>query len=172
MEQAKNAAPGENAGKLITDFEWYFCAVLDSQSVSGLANGDSIDVAVSGTDSVYSCKIVAGAEPELGQEQTALVLSCDEINSDTASMRLVDIEIRVNEYTGIRLPSSAVHVNNGERGVYALVASVVEWRSAEVLYTDGDYAVLSYDPDAENGIKLYDQIIIQGKELHDGEVYN
>lgn len=172
MEQAKNAAPGENAGKLITDFEWYFCAVLDSQSVSGLENGDSIDVAVSGTDSVYSCKIVAGAEPELGQEQTALVLSCDEINSDTASMRLVDIEIRVNEYTGIRLPSSAVHVNNGERGVYALVASVVEWRSAEVLYTDGDYAVLSYDPDAENGIKLYDQIIIQGKELHDGEVYN
>lgn len=172
MQQAQNSQPAQNAGKLITDFEWYFCAAVDTDSISGLENGDDIEVAVSGTDSVYNCEIVSGAEPELGQEQTVLVLSCDEINSDTVSMRLANIEIRVNSYTGIRMPSAAVHVNNGERGVYALVASVVEWRSAQVLYTDGDYVILSYDPGSENGIKLYDQIIIQGKELHDGEVYN
>lgn len=172
MQQAQNSQPAQNAGKLITDFEWYFCAAVDTDSISGLENGDDIEVAVLGTDSVYNCEIVSGAEPELGQEQTVLVLSCDEINSDTVSMRLANIEIRVNSYTGIRMPSAAVHVNNGERGVYALVASVVEWRSAQVLYTDGDYVILSYDPGSENGIKLYDQIIIQGKELHDGEVYN
>lgn len=174
IDQAKNTQTGENdnAGKLITDFEWYFCAVVNADDINGLENGDSIEVAVSGTDSVYNCEIVSGAEPELGQEQTALVLSCDEINSDTASMRLANIEIRVNSYTGIRMPSSAVHVQDGKRGVYALVASVVEWRSADVLYTDGDYVILSYDPESEDGIKLYDQIITQGKELHDGEVYN
>ena len=173
IRQAQNAQPVQNTGKLITDFEWYFCASVSADAVNGLENGDDIDVAVSGTDSVYSCEIISGAEPELGQEQTVLVLSCDEINSDTVSMRLANIEIRVNAYTGIRMPSAAVHVNeNGERGVYALVASVVEWRSADVLYTDGDYVMLSYDPESENGIKLYDQIIIQGKELHDGEVYN
>lgn len=84
-------------------------------------------------------------------------------------MRLANIEIRVNSYTGIRVPSAAVHVNNGERGVYALEASVVEWRSADVLYTDGDYVVLSYDPDSENGIKLYDQIIIQERSCMMGK---
>lgn len=172
VEQAQNAETAQGSGKIITDLEWYFCAEVSVDDVKGLENGDRIDVAVSGTDSVYSCKIVSGAQPELGQEKTVLVLSCDDINSDTVSMRLANIEIRVNSYTGIRVPSAAVHVNNGERGVYALVASVVEWRSADVLYTDGDYVVLSYDPDSENGIKLYDQIIIQGKELHDGEVYN
>lgn len=172
VEQAQNAKPAQSSGKIITDFDWYFCAAVNSDDIKGLENGDRIDVAVSGTDSVYSCKIVSGAQPELGQKQTVLVLSCDEINSDTVSMRLANIEIRVNSYTGIKMPAAAVHVNNGERGVYALVASVVEWRSAEVLYTDGDYVVLSYEPDSENGIKLYDQVIIQGKELHDGEVYN
>ncbi len=172
VEQAKNAKPAQSSGKIITDFEWYFCAAVSADDIKGLENGDRIDVAVSGTDSVYSCKIVSGAQPELGQDKTVLVLSCDEINSDTVSMRLANIEIRVNSYTGIRMPSAAVHVNNGERGVYALVASVVEWRSADVLYTDGDYVVLSYDPESDNGIKLYDQVIIQGKELHDGEVYN
>uniref|UniRef100_UPI0040260023 HlyD family efflux transporter periplasmic adaptor subunit n=1 Tax=Eubacterium sp. TaxID=142586 RepID=UPI0040260023 len=158
VEQAQNAETAQGSGKIITDFEWYFCAEVSVDDVKGLENGDRIDVAVSGTDSVYSCKIVSGAQPELGQEKTVLVLSCDDINSDTVSMRLANIEIRVNSYTGIRVPSAAVHVNNGERGVYALVASVVEWRSADVLYTDGDYVVLSYDPDSENGIKLYDQI--------------
>lgn len=172
VEQAQNAETAQGSGKIITDFEWYFCAEVSADDVKGLENGGRIDVAVSGTDNVYRCKIISGAQPELGQEKTVLVLSCDDINSDTVSMRLANIEIRVNSYTGIRVPSAAVHVNNGERGVYALVASVVEWRSADVLYTEGDYVVLSYDPDSENGIKLYDQIIIQGKELHDGEVYN
>lgn len=171
IEQAESAQAAGGIGKLITSFDWYFCAVVNAADISELENGDSVDIAVSGTDSVYDCKIISGAEPELGAEQTVLVLSCDDINSDTASMRLADIEIRVASHTGIRMPSAAVHVNGGERGVYALVASVVEWRSAEVLYTDGDYVILSYDADSDGGIKLYDQIIIQGKDLHDGKVY-
>lgn len=171
IEQAESAQAAGGIGKLITSFDWYFCAVVNTADISELENGDSVDIAVSGTDSVYDCKIISGAEPELGAEQTVLVLSCDDINSDTASMRLADIEIRVASHTGIRMPSAAVHVNSGERGVYALVASVVEWRSAEVLYTDGDYVILSYDADSDGGIKLYDQIIIQGKDLHDGKVY-
>ena len=69
------------------------------------------------------------------------------------------------------MPASAVHVNNGEKGVYALVASVVEWRKANELYTQGDYVVLSYDAKDTDGIRLYDQIITQGKELRDGKVY-
>ena len=125
---------------------------------------------------------------------------CDDMNSDVASMRLADIELRINSYTGIKMPSSAVHVNeNGQKGVYALVGSVVEWRYTEVLYDGGNYVLLKYytsqdkeeakkkaeeqekngDADAstidltiyDNGIKIYDEIIIQGKELHDGKVY-
>ena len=80
--------------------------------------------------------------------------------------------MRVNKYEGIKMPASAVHMNNGEKGVYALVASVVEWRKAEVLYTQGDYVVLAYDEKDEDGIRLYDQIITRGKELRDGKVYN
>lgn len=171
IQQAQSAEQTGAAGKLITSFEWYFCAVVDAQQVSELENGKSVDVAVSGTDSVYRCRIVSGAQPEPGAQTTALVLACDDINSDTASMRIADIEIRAASHTGIKMPSAAVHVKDGERGVYALVASVVEWRSAEVLYTQGDYVVLSYDADSKDGIKLYDQIIIQGKDLHDGKVY-
>ena len=34
-----------------------------------------------------------------------------------------------------------------------------------------DYVVFEYTPEDENSIRLYDQIITQGKDLHDGKVY-
>lgn len=172
IDQSGNVQSTNSLGKLITSFEWYLCAVVDTQQIKGLENGENIDVSVDGTDHVYTCKILSGAENQLGVEKTALVLECSEMNSDIASLRTADIELRVNKYEGIKMPASAVHINNGEKGVYALVASVVEWRKAEVLYTQGDYVVLAYDEKDEDGIRLYDQIITRGKELRDGKVYN
>ena len=145
LDEAQDAEASQSLGKLITSFEWYFCAIVEPSQIKGLENGDKIDVSVSGTDHVYSCKIISGAENQPGVQKTALVLQCSEMNSDIASLRTADIELRLNSYEGIKMPASAVHVNNGEKGVYALVASVVEWRKANVLYTQGDYVVLSYD---------------------------
>ena len=171
MEAAGTASQTDSIGKLITSFDWYFCAVVNAKDVAPLKNGGKVDVAVSGSDEVYTCRIVSGADADLGAEQTVLILKCSLMNSEIASLRLADIEIRVNSYTGIKLPAEAVHVNNGEKGVYALVASVVKWRKADILYTTDDYVVLSYTPEEDGGIKLYDQIVVQGKELHDGKVY-
>lgn len=171
ISEAENTAQADNLGKLITSFEWYFCAVVPADSVSMLKNGSTVDVALSGSDEIYKCRIVSGAEPALGAEETSLILMCDNMNSDIASLRLADIQIRVHSYTGIRMPAEAVHINNGEKGVYALVSSVVEWRKADIIYTGDNYVVLSYNPEESGGIKLYDQVIIQGKELHDGKVY-
>ena len=171
LNEAQDAEASQSLGKLITSFEWYFCAIVEPSQIKGLENGDKIDVSVSGTDHVYSCKIISGAENQPGVQKTALVLQCSEMNSDIASLRTADIELRLNSYEGIKMPASAVHMNNGEKGVYALVASVVEWRKADVLYTQGDYVVLSYDAKDTDGIRLYDQIITQGKELRDGKVY-
>ncbi len=166
QSQAQN-----NLGKIINSFDWYFCAVVNSKSIAGIKEGKSIDVTLKDSNEVLKCKVVKGADDSVGGGETVLVLKCNEINGEITSLRLEDIQIRVHEYTGIKVPVDAVHVVNGEKGVYALVSSVVEWRKADVLYTGDNYVVLSYDKDSENGIKLYDQIIVQGKDLHDGKVY-
>lgn len=172
METAKNPQPSQAIGKIIKSFDWYFCAVVDTAELTGLKNGKTLDVTLKDSSEVLKCKIVKGAEDAvLGENKTVLVLKSNEINSDIASLRLEDIQIRVNKYEGIKVPLEAVHIEENQKGVYALVSSVVEWRPAEVLYTGDNFAVLSYNKDTEGGIKLYDQIIIQGKELHDGKVY-
>lgn len=159
-------------GKLITSYTWYLECVIDTDLVKGLENGNKVSVTFKdNSDRVLTCKIVDGAEPDLGQEKTALILKCNNMNSDLASLRVEDIEIRVKKYEGIKVPASALHVVDGKKGVYALISSQVKFREASVVYSNGDYLLLSYDADNKDGIHMYDKIILQGKDLEDGRVY-
>lgn len=174
MDQAQQAkAQGDNVlGKLITSYEWYFCAVVSADAVKDINNGDSLDVAVKDSEDVIKCLVVSGADAQPWQEETALVLRCSRIDSEIASMRLEDIEIRYNSYTGFKVPVSAVHIDDeGGAYVYALVANQVKQRSGEIVYSTKDYSIFEYDPENSDSIRFYDQIITKGKDLHDGKVY-
>ncbi|MDE5984983.1 MAG: hypothetical protein K2H13_07005 [Eubacterium sp.] len=163
----------ESLGKMITSYAWYFCCVVSSNDVKGINDGDTLNVAVKDTDEVYRCRIISGAQPNLGQEQTVLILQCSAMNSQITSMRLENIEIRFNEYTGFKVPASAVHVDDeGNKCVYALISNQVAERRSEIIYSTEDYVVFKNDAENSNSIRFYDQIITKGKDLHDGKVYS
>ena len=172
IAQAKKAKKTDSLGKLITDYEWYFACKVSADEVKGIENGDILNVALKDSDKVIECEVVSGAMLDLGVKEAVLILRSSEMDSELASMRLENIEIRFNEYTGFKVPSSAIHINDkGEKTVYALVANQVESRTGKAIYSTKDYVVFEYTPEDENSIRLYDQIITQGKDLHDGKVY-
>ncbi len=174
MDKAKNTQPEKDCfGKLITSYEWYFCCVVPARSVKGLKNGDLLNVALKSSDDVIECQIVSGADSDLGAEETVLVLRSSHMNSQIASMRLEDIEIRYSEYTGFKVPSSAIHVDEkGNKCVYALISNQVAKREGEIIYTTKDYVVFKNDSENSNTIRFYDQIITKGTDLYDGKVYS
>lgn len=173
VESVENAQNNEASfGKLITAYEWYFCAVVDADAVKDIENGSSLDVAVKESDKVIKCQVLSGAEVPLGADETVLVLKSSQMDSEITSMRLEDIEIRYKSYSGFKVPASAVHIDdNGKKCVYALVANQVSQREGEIVYSAKDYVLFEYDPNNENSIRFYDQIITKGKDLHDGKVY-
>ena len=159
-------------GKLITSYTWYFVCVVGADEVMDLEDGDKVDVALKDSgDTVLKMQIVSGAEPNVGDEETALILKSSEMNSSLATLRKENIEIRIRSREGIKVPAAALHVEDGKKGVYALIASQVRFREAQVIYSDEDYVLLAFDPDNKDGIRLYDKIITQGKGLSDGRVY-
>lgn len=163
---------GSNLGKLITGYDWYIQALVDSESVQDMKNGSNVEVALSDNQSVkLKATIVTGAELEPGQEETLLVLRCNVMNDVVAKLRTVKIEIRRNTYEGIKVPADALHVVDGKKGVYVLIASQVKFREAEVIYSTDDYVMLKYEPDNEDAVHLYDKIITHGKDLENGKVY-
>lgn len=173
-EAEENKKNTDYLGKLITSYQWYIECVLDSKDVKGLKNGGKVQIALKdSSDTVFTAEIVSGAETNLNQKKTLLIMKCSTMNSTLASLRCEDIELRIKSYEGIKVPTTALHVNeNGEKGVYALVASQVHFRKAEVIYTADDYVMLKFDPKDSEGIRLHDKIVIQGKELREGKVYD
>lgn len=173
LKTAKSAKKTDNLGKLVTDYEWYFACKVSADDVKGIEDGDTLDVALKNSDEVLQCEVVSGATLDLGTTESVLVLRCSQMDAEIASMRVEDIEIRYNEYTGFKVPSSAVHIDkDGNKIVYALVANQVEQRTGKIIYTTKDYVVFEYTPDEDNSIRLYDQIITQGKDLYDGKVFS
>ncbi len=162
----------KHLGKLVTSYKWYFMCVVPSESVKNLDDGYSVDVALKGSaDQVIKMTIVSGANPAASEKETALILKSSAMNAKLATIRKEEIEIRINSKEGIKVPASALHVENGKKGVYALISSQVRFREVEVIYSDEDYVLLDYIPDNNKGIRLYDKIITQGKGLSDGKVY-
>ena len=171
MSQAQST--DDSLGKLITSYEWYFCCVVPADKVKGISNGDSLNVSIKASDDVLKCQVISGADTDLGVTETVLILRCSEMNSQITSMRLEDIEIRYDEYTGFKIPASAVHVDNdGNKCVYALISNQVAERQGKIIYSTKDYVIFENDPENNNSIRFYDQIITKGTDLHDGKVYS
>lgn len=170
VDKAQNVS--NNIGKLVTSYTWYVQTLVSADTVKNLENGDYVNIVLKdNTSKSFKAEIVNGAEIALGQKETLLVLKLNEMDADIAKLRKAEIEIRRNNYEGIKVPSEALHVLDGKKGVYVLIASQVKFREVNVIYSDDDYVLAEYDESNEKSIHLYDKIITQGKDLKDGKVY-
>lgn len=170
VDKAQNVS--NNIGKLVTSYTWYVQTLVSADTVKNLENGDYVNIVLKDdTSKSFKAEIVNGAEIALGQKETLLVLKLNEMDADIAKLRKAEIEIRRNTYEGIKVPSEALHVLDGKKGVYVLIASQVKFREVNVIYSDDDYVLAEYDESNEKSIHLYDKIITQGKDLKDGKVY-
>ena len=170
VDKAQNVS--NNIGKLVTSYTWYVQTLVSADTVKNLENGDYVNIVLKDdTSKSFKAEIVNGAEIALGQKETLLVLKLNEMDADIAKLRKAEIEIRRNNYEGIKVPSEALHVLDGKKGMYVLIASQVKFREVNVIYSDDDYVLAEYDESNEKSIHLYDKIITQGKDLKDGKVY-
>ncbi|MDD7358727.1 MAG: HlyD family efflux transporter periplasmic adaptor subunit [Eubacterium coprostanoligenes] len=170
VDNAQNVS--NNIGKLVTSYTWYVQTLVSADTVKNFENGDYVNIVLKDdTSKSFKAEIVNGAEIALGQKETLLVLKLNEMDADIAKLRKAEIEIRRNNYEGIKVPSEALHVLDGKKGVYVLIASQVKFREVNVIYSDDDYVLAEYDESNEKSIHLYDKIITQGKDLKDGKVY-
>ena len=168
----KSQDVGNNIGKLVTSYTWYVQTLVSTDAIKNLENGDYVNIVLKDDVSrEFKAEIVSGADVSLGQKETLLILKLNEMDADIAKLRKAEIEIRRKTYEGIKIPSEALHVVDGKKGVYVLIASQIKFREVNVIYSDDDYVLAEYDESKTDSIHLYDKIITQGKDLKDGKVY-
>lgn len=176
------AADQTALGKVVTDSTWYLAALIDQESVSGLLEGKSYQIAFShdyyGTISMDLERLVS----ENGQ--TMAIFSTDTHISDTTLLRTQTVDIISQQLEGIRIPRQALRVltetvtdENGNEsqvnsyGVFTVVGTQAEWQEVKVLHSDDSfYLVEPVDETASSRLRAGDEIILNSTQVSDGMV--
>ena len=173
LDQAYQAEPQpvEGAvGKLVYDYEWYIACVMTEEQASLLTKGQTIDIVLQlGSQSVQPVTVSA-INRGSGDGRCVVLLRCTYTSSELFSARRETIQIRLKEYTGLRVASSAVRVVDGVRGVYVLSGIAAKFKPVNILYSNANFTICETDTTKSNSLKLYDEVIVEGKDLYDGKM--
>ncbi len=161
-------------GKLVDSFNWYLLCVIDSESAASLSVGGqmTVEFPLSSAESI-SAKIVS--MQNTGTDKVAVVLSSNLMNTQYAGLRKEEIRLVLRNFTGYQVNNKAIREVDGEKGVYIVSGNIIKFKKVNIEYSDSEYSVC-VTPTDENGnplsgyVSLYDEIIVEGTDLHDGKI--
>ena len=108
---------------------------------------------------------------DISSDSALLIFKTDYSVPGFNYLRKQYVEISEESYEGIKVPTGAVRIIDGKKGVYILKGSVVAFKELEIL-TERDGYYIAALPDKENDeeyakkLAVNDLIIVKGKKLY------
>ena len=175
IESALNAEPaavsGNSLGKIVESYKWYIVGETESQNSSYFKNSAKITVNFPKEGVNHVTMLVEKADTQ-GDKMT-VVLSCSLMDETFANMRTEDMQIVTKSHTGYRVPSNVIRFDeDNNTGIYVLRGKIITFIPVEIIYTEDDFAIISSSSSNGKSVRLYDEVIIKGKDLEDGKVIN
>lgn len=156
-------------GKVVASFEFYYVALADKSIADNFQKGQSVQIRFKGSeDMLYPATVSEMIGP---YDNTYVVRFKSNYTSNAMNLeRMPEAEIITAQYSGIRVPKSAVRMIDGKEGVFVLVGSIARFREIQTQYLEGDYYIVREDNTSNNALLLGDQIIVQGTDIYEGKV--
>lgn len=158
------------AGKVITSYHWYYYATCDLAAAEKFQNQTKVTISFPGKSEEELPATVESVTVDQDGGLAKVVLACEYTNTDM--LKLVQQPARVSfaTYTGLRIDKNALHIVDGEKGVYVKYGSIQRFRKVYVLYENEDYILVPADQSNGSQVKLYDEVIVEGTDLQDGNL--
>ena len=156
-------------GKLVDSFNWYILCTVPTNKVTELKSDKKVKVLVPNS-SVQELETSFIKVNDNKEGQTAIILCGNEMNEVIANLRLEDIQLVINEYSGFRIDNRAIREVDGEQGVYVLVGNIVKFRKINIIYAAADYSIVNNVDNESGQLRMYDEVITEGTDLFDGKV--
>ena len=176
IRAAQNHQPkvdSSGIGKIVGDYEWYLACTVPLSKAETLKVGARLEINmpfVSGD----AIPMTLTAINKSSDNTAALIFKCTNMSQELSTIRVEQVEIRVEEYNGMRIPDESIHFNEKEEpGVYVQVGNVLAFRRIRVLYHDekNKISVCEIVDKTESGFaKLYDKMVVDGEDLYDGKL--
>lgn len=157
-------------GKIVSDYEWYIAANMTINESLNYKEGDSLTIYTSVKSYPKLPVTVSKINISESSSSAVVIFACSEMNSELASMRSGPMTIVKQEYSGLKVPSSALRVVDSKRGVYVLTGMQVKFVEVNVLYKNDSYMICEKQTSDDTVLRLYDEVIVKGKNLYDGKI--
>ncbi len=190
---AKKDPPADAVGKVITTLNWYLlCPITGEQAITVTGGSDNVEISIPKVISYTIPGTIVSLNQGSKTEDGLLVIQCDYMDSSLAKIRNEDITIKTNTYEGLRINRKAIHedfitVNSYDengiiteshrekvQGVYVVYGNKLNFVQVNIIYSDKEFVIC--DPDVTNDailgdktVSLYDEVVVQGKELYNGK---
>lgn len=166
------AAATDRAGQITTGFSWKFYAVCDLDTAARFDNISSVKISVPGKQNTPLSATVEEVALDKDNGIAKIVLQCQTINAEVLSFGQETAQIDLKTYEGIRIDKEALHIVDGQRGVYVKYGNLQRFLKIATLYENDSYILIPENGKigTDNEVRLYDEIIVQGTNLQDGKL--
>ena len=173
-EFLKGVSPQETGesviGKIVSDYEWLIAGIMTVNESLNYKEGDAVTVYTSVKSYPRLSATVKAINLSDDSSSAVVLFSCDEMNSELASMRKGSMTIVKKEYKGLKVFRNALRVVNSVKGVYVVSGVQAKFVPVNILYSDDSYMICEQQVALDNYLRLYDEVIVKGKRLYDGKV--
>lgn len=166
---SRGEVPEGAYGKLVTEYEWYFAAVMSDADAANLTVGGYANLNFGRWyGGNVAARVVSVSDGYNGS--VAVVFRCDTALAETLSMREVSASVVFDEYNGIRVPAQAICTDDdGAEFVWVITAMQLERKDVSVIYRSGDFCVVEREA-APNALREGNEIVVSGSDLYEGKL--
>ncbi len=162
--------PKNAVGKIVSGYTWYIAAKVNIS--------DSLKYKV---DDKLTLKTTLKSTPEIDvevekintskEDNTAVIIfSCQQMNSELASIRQGSMTIINSTHSGLKLPAKALRFKDNKPGVFVRSGMTIKFVSVNVIYKTDEYIICEQQVSNDSVLRLYDDVVVKGKSLYDGKI--
>lgn len=200
-----------SVGKVVSNYEWYLACSIPTSKLNNIGEGMDLSVKLPFvSDESIPVEVIAINREK---DKAAVILKCSYMSEELSSVRKEEIQIILNEYSGLYVSDDALQFDKDNNpGVYICTGTTLEFRRIVILHHSdtGHYSVCdptagqskltttvtskeesksetSNDEDSNSDtesneessseetkeiqyLKLYDDIVVGGKNLYEGKI--
>ncbi len=157
-------------GKIVSGYTWYIAAKVDIGESVKYKTGDELTLKTT-IKSTPELKVVLEKINTSSNENSAvMIFSCQQMNSELAAMRKGAFTIINSTYSGLKIPTKALRVQDGKTGVFVRSGMTVKFVGVNVIHRTDEYIICEQEVSNDTVLRLYDDVVVKGKRLYDGKI--
>lgn len=158
--------------KIVSDYEWYIAASIPFDESLNLKEGGKVTLRTQLLSVPELTATVKFINKQSVGDKAVAVFACNTMNNELASARNLDITVVYEEFNGLKVDNRAIRLVDGKKGVYVLLAQQVRFVPVEVIWSGENYSIVKQEASEKKVLRVYDEIIVKGKNLYDGKIIN